>query len=285
MPKRPAPGVRAILFSMPGEAEQKVQLVGIDCAVDARKVGLAIGSADNGRVVVKEITAPRSLEALVEYVAAVVRRYPASLIALDAPLGWPLGLAQAMAGHSAGNPLGCTAHEMARRRTDEVVCREVGRRPLDVGADRIARTAHAALEVLANVRARAGVDVPLAWTPGAPRGAAAIEVYPAGTLASRGLDPRGYKKGPAARDARARLTQAVRAELELSEQIAEAMVGSDHALDAALCVLAAADCLRCDVLGPEDDARARREGWIWVRPRRDGHSSKVFAPSGSRGSS
>ncbi len=270
---------------MPGEAKPKVQLVGIDCAVDARKVGLASGSVENGRAVVKEITAPRSLEDLVENAAAVVRESPASLIALDAPLGWPLGLAQAMARHSAGDPLGCTAHEMARRRTDDVVCRELGRRPLDVGADRIARTAHAALELLAKVRARAEVDVPLAWTPGVIRGAAAIEVYPAGTLASRGLDPRGYKKGPAARNARARLTQAVRAELELSEQVAQAMVGSDHALDAALCVLAAADFLRRDVLEPEDDARARREGWIWVRPRRDGHSNKAFGPSKTRGSS
>ena len=245
-----------------------VCIVGIDCAVDPRNVGLAIGRWNAGRVVVEETSDPRSFEEIVSYVASAMRRGPNALIALDAPLGWPVGLAEALAGHEAGRPLGVTAHEMARRSTDNVICEQLGRRPLDVGADRIARTAHAALEILGAVREQSGNSVPLAWTPGHVRGSAAIEVYPAGTLASRGLSSRGYKKGPAALAGRDQLTRALRDEIEMSEEVAQKMIRSDHALDAVLCVLAAADFVRGEVLRPKDEPRARREGWIWVRPRR-----------------
>jgi hypothetical protein len=49
------------------------------------------------------------------------------------------------------------------------------------------------------------------------------------------------------------------------------MQASADALDAAVCVLAAADFLRGEAMPPEDQALAEREGWIWVRAnkRRD----------------
>ena len=47
----------------------------------------------------------------------------------------------------------------------------------------------------------------------------------------------------------------------------EAVEAVDHALDAVLCLVAAADFLRGDVVQPlpADLASARREGWIWFR--------------------
>jgi hypothetical protein len=59
----------------------------------------------------------------------------------------------------------------------------------------IARTAHGALSFLARLRERVGAPIPLAWDPGSIEGLAAIEVYPAGTLAARKLPHSGYK-GP-----------------------------------------------------------------------------------------
>jgi hypothetical protein len=36
-------------------------------------------------------------------------------------------------------------------------------------------------------------------------------------------------------------------------------------LDASVCALAAADFLRGDVLQPNDNRMAQREGWIWAK--------------------
>ena len=37
------------------------------------------------------------------------------------------------------------------------------------------------------------------------------------------------------------------------------------ALDAGFCILAAVDFLRGDAMEPEDQQKAWKEGWIWVR--------------------
>ena len=57
--------------------------------------------------------------------------------------------------------------------------------PLDVGADRIARTAYAALHLLGSVRVQLHLSIPLAWAPTDISVVAAIEVYPAATLVSQ----------------------------------------------------------------------------------------------------
>ena len=45
------------------------------------------------------------------------------------------------------------------------------------------------------------------------------------------------------------------------------MEDNDNVLDAALCVLAAVDFLRGDAMEPEDQPKAWKEGWIWVREK------------------
>ena len=42
-------------------------------------------------------------------------------------------------------------------------------------------------------------------------------------------------------------------------------IKSDHILDAILCVLAAADFVRGDVIMPKNEAQAKQEGWIWFK--------------------
>src|SRR5437016_7332440 len=49
---------------------------------------------------------------------------------------------------------------MFRRVTDDVIYERLGKRPLDVGADRIARTAHAALRFLEELRGFLGSTSP-----------------------------------------------------------------------------------------------------------------------------
>ena len=197
------------------------------------------------------------------------------VVAIDAPLGWPAPMHR-LATHTAGAPIEAAPNDFFRRETDRHIQRTFGKTPLDVGADRIARTAHSALATLAAVRER--IPIELGWTPGAVEGVRAIEVYPAATLLSRGLSSRGYKRADAgARRAEILDELAVRC----PPAVRDAATASDHVLDAILCCVAAADYATGAAIPPDDAELARQEGWIWVRPpRREAGRGEPAAPQG-----
>jgi hypothetical protein len=64
-----------------------------------------------------------------------------TLICVDAPLGWPVA-SQALALHRAGEEVATPRQSTFDRETDRAVADLVKRRPLRIGADRIAATAH-----------------------------------------------------------------------------------------------------------------------------------------------
>lgn len=243
------------------------RVLGVDCATDPRNVGVAAADVTARGARVVAIAHGLDEPALDAWLASHARG-PRVLVALDAPLGWPAPLGEALAGHEAGAVLRGTRDALFQRDTDRVVHRLTRRRPLDVGADRIARCAHAALALLDRLRAATGAAIPLAWTPGSPDGAACVEVYPAGTLARRGWPASGYK-GADGRAARAAILARLAGAITLTPQVRATARVSDHALDALLCVLAGADFVRGDVIAPTPaELRvARREGWIWLGPR------------------
>jgi hypothetical protein len=185
------------------------------------------------------------------------------LVAIDAPLGWPRPLAQALRGHVAGAHLDAPAHELFRRTTDRRVREIVGKQTLDVGADRIARTARSALDILEQIRRLAAEPIDLGWQPDFAARMAAIEVYPAGTLKARLLPCTGYK-GSSGAPARARIARALGAEIAGLHRHAS---GQDDVFDACLCLVAARDFLLGQAVAPSpaEAKLARREGWIWVR--------------------
>lgn len=154
--------------------------------------------------------------------------------------------------------------DIGRRETDRFVERRLGKRPLDVGADRIARTAHSALQLLGTVRDRTALPVPLAWRRDF-LGVEAIEVYPAATLVAHGFRSAGYKKR-LQRPERAEIVQSLRSEItfEMSVSIIE---DKGDALDAVVCLLSGKDFLEGRVFSPEKPNIAWHEGWIWTAPR------------------
>ena len=244
-------------------ARPNLSIIGIDCATVAKKVGLALCSVGEGRPRIDKLLVGESWPAIDEQV--VQWATGATLLALDAPLGWPAPLADSLHAHHAGAALAPTANALFRRATDDTIAEQLGKRPLDVGSDRIARTAHAALSLLTRLRERLGEPIPLAWHPGPVEGLAAIEVYPAGTLAARRLPHSGYKAATEhSTELRRQLTNAVQQELSIDDEATALMVQSDHALDAVLCVSAGLDFLSGNVLRPDDLNLAKREGWIWV---------------------
>lgn len=251
-------------------------LIGVDCAADPANVGLALGSYRAGAVTLRALQAGSRQRPPAAIVAGWLAAGAPALLALDAPLGWPQPMA-ALAGHMAGDPPADDrdANRFFRRAADRFIRARLGQQPLDVGADRIARAAFAALWLLADLREHTGAALPLAWRPDEPAAIRAIEVYPAATLRARQMPHRGYKYADQGA-ARAAILDA------LGRQIAvhcdpQPMLASAHLLDAAVCLLAGGDFLRGESMPPpaEDEPAARREGWIWVRPPAD-------SPGGTR---
>ena len=238
-------------------------LIGIDCATDPRKVGLALAKCARGVTTLLDVRLG-SPAALPEDVVAgwIAAHAGPVLLALDAPLGWPAPLGAALVTHHAGAPLDADAHMLFRRETDRFVKRVLGKQSLDVGADRIARTAHAALGLIDRVGTALHQTVPRAWTPHGV-GVRAIEVYPAATLRAYGLDAAGYKQADNVA-ARARLVDALGAHFTI-EVSRDVLAATDHAIDAAVCVLAGHDFLSGTAMPPENPGLATVEGWIWVR--------------------
>jgi len=238
-------------------------IVGVDCATDPKNMGFARARYHDSKCQVLEAIQGTDYDANIHLVSGWLLEQPNTLICLDAPLGWPAALGNELAQHTAGRRLENEANMLFRRETDRSVKKRLNKQPLDVGADRIARTAHSALLFLDRLRQVSGYGLPLAWDNVKPMHPAVIEVYPAATLVAHGIRSTGYKKkeniGP-----RAEIVDALEEHLQLPADDTLLKSNSD-VLDAVVCVLAGLDFLLGNSLGPTDRTLAEREGWIWVR--------------------
>ena len=266
---------------------EQVTIIGIDCATNVDKVGVAIARVfgenrenvqiedagvftgdTKGKPVSKDDWTP-----LVEHLAKRLGD-DRVLLALDAPLGWPDAMRAELAAHAAGKPLATGRQRMFSRLTDRFVKCRTGKKPLDIGAEKIAKVAHWTLGLLEELRDRTGHEIPLAWNPNEVQGVTAIEVYPA--LALLGLAPNrhaaskfgaGYKSttdNDDRRDARRSIWQPLAS--RVGELQPEKPPGTDHEIDAVLCVQIAHEFLRCRCVRPVANFPTdvhRREGWIW----------------------
>ena len=240
-----------------------VTIIGIDCAVDERKVGVAIGSCIDGGCNLISIPLRVKTESVAQLVCNWIGRSAKTLLAMDAPLGWPAALGTALSGHLAGNGIGTSAELLFRRATDRFVKVHLNKQPLDVGADRIARTAKAALNFLTQVRIETNLAVPLVWKADFAEKVGAIEVYPAGTLVSYDLPSSGYKEKNQD-EARKQILEGLGRHMDLQLGLADGEKNADI-LDAIICVLSGADFLRARSYCPKDLGEAAKEGWIWVK--------------------
>jgi len=168
-----------------------------------------------------------------------------------------------LASHRAGDYLPALPNQLFRRETDRFTHRQIGKLPLDVGADRIARTAHAALNLLHQVGEGRQCVVPLAWDPDFDGSIAAIEVYPAAVLKISGMPYQGYK-GSARSVQRQAIVDRLQEEMRFATQ-SEILLSDEDVLDGAICVLAGYHFLQGLCVPPTDPELARREGWIWFR--------------------
>lgn len=57
-------------------------------------------------------------------------------------MGWPANMGQVLYNHNTGQLIDVHSNDLFRRETDKFIKKNLRKQPLDVGADRIARTAH-----------------------------------------------------------------------------------------------------------------------------------------------
>jgi hypothetical protein len=202
------------------------------------------------------------------------------LLALDAPLGWPEAMGAHLAGHNAGRPIDEEANVLFRRFTDRRTRELIGKTPLDVGADRIARTALAALRLIGELEVLLDLHIETAEDPDERKEAASIEVYPAGTLLTGGLldDIEGNRKSgenpglllPKLAERYSIALSPASGENRYGREttVEEAILKNEHVFDSLVCACAAKDFLEGRTVAPrsEEERRlAKKEGWIWLR--------------------
>ena len=135
----------------------RINIIGIDCATNPTDVGIAFGRFYNGHTVVERVEQGSRREEPAAIVATWLKEQDdPTLLALDAPLGWPNALAEKLPVHAAGRKFTSSANSLFRRSTDMFIREKIGKQSLDVGADRIARTAYSALDLLNRLRQMLG---------------------------------------------------------------------------------------------------------------------------------
>jgi len=240
-----------------------ITVIGIDCATVPGKLGLARGEINESSLAILDAKKVKKQESLEEVICSWIQPSIPTLLAIDAPLGWPIMLGEALIEHKAGMPIRRDANSLFRRETDRYIKRIIGKQPLDVGADRIARTAQAALTLIEEIRQKTGLAISMAWETELQPGISVIEVYPAATLTAWGMLNSGYKKVENIAERR-EILGALEKQARLDCDFT-AMEQDDDILDAAICVLAGADFLTGRAMPPENMNLALKEGWIWVR--------------------
>lgn len=233
-----------------------------------KNIGLAYGVWNGNVIRVLEIVTRPERERLIKTLVSWCVGDCPTLLALDAPLGWPAALGPYLVQHQAGAPLSIDPNLLFRRETDRVIRQEAGKQSLDVGAVRIARTALAALDLIQSLRINLNKPINLLFEPPKCNEIGVIEVYPAATLKLYGLQRVGYKKA-AAQSVRREIIADLRKMIELPAE--QNLLEDDvDTLDAVLCVLAGVDFLKGEVIFPEEMTLARKEGWTWIRDPKTG---------------
>ena len=245
-------------------------VIGIDCAVSDKNIGLAKGkvtTADqtDNQAQTFEVEVTDAVRGGEEPVLDTLIRWISDdeevILCLDAPLGWPKAMGEELIRHRAGDVIKTTMNDLFTRHTDNFLREKIGKRPMEVGANLIARTAHAALKLLEQLREVTGEEIPLAWNPKLRKRIEAIEVYPAGTLVARNWKAGGYKKKANVGFRTALLDQIAR-EMNIS-LIRSIATDSHHVIDAVLCTLTGLDFLNNRCYEPDKPDLERKEGWIW----------------------
>jgi len=240
-------------------------IIGVDCAAQDKNTGLALGHFDRHGCNVSKVVHGNSVNSVAGTISEWITENQPTLISMDAPLGWPAPLGECLHSHNAGEYVVLESDILFSRITDKIVRRKTRKKPLEVGADKIARATRSALALLNNLRALTGNPIPLLTTKPIMDGRiCAIEVYPAATLTVKGFLQPKYKDKKELQKRRSILNSL---ETQLNITADRNLIENNHdVLDAVICILGGVDFLLRNVIIPSKDdfEYVKKEGWIWV---------------------
>jgi len=240
--------------------------VGIDAAASDVNTGLVALEADTMQVRHVVLGKEKPVDELLNL---WLKEHKGPVMAcIDAPLGWPATFSEALATHEAGMPINVDKEVFFPRMTDKLVHQKLGKRPLEITANYIARTAHRALQLVGVLNQSVNGTFQLFLNHGKIPHYGLAETYPAGWLISEQYIHKGYKKSAAMRE---ELLESIeqRYSLVMASEHRNRIIQWEHTFDALLCCLCGVDILHQQCLAPEDLAIpieiARKEGWVWFK--------------------
>jgi hypothetical protein len=93
-------------------------LIGIDCATEDTRVGIALGEYSAGAVkVIHAKVCARERSAAASVAERLRELVSPALLAIDAPLGWQQSISRVLAAHRAGDKIATAPNDMFRRAT------------------------------------------------------------------------------------------------------------------------------------------------------------------------
>ncbi len=253
-------------------ASEGLVLLGLDAASDLGKFGYSVCKINGTAKSRTSQLCDSGVLGNYDHIKKIFNKYVLgarrTVIAIDAPLGWPEPFSNAVSLHAAGRHLSdMNKDELLKRKTDQYVKDRFKVNPLEVSADKIARASVSALNVLSHFRGLCSdKKLELAWSHRDLPCVSAIEVYPAASLKAWGLPHKKYKGFEYLETAK-RIAFDLRTRAPwMDELLPKGKRDRGDIFDAGLCVLAAIDFIFGDADGPcaEDMQRATKEGWIWV---------------------
>lgn len=285
-----------------------VRIIGIDCAADPGNIAVASAIQVDGRLTVDGLffgkksggTRTERLDLLATAISEQASTEAPTLLAFDAPLGWPAAMRQALAKGVAGSVAGIPddASRMFSRTTDLFVAHRTGKTPQKVGASLVATLTHTALRLIRMIekkceeRSISMVSAPLDRRESFRKDVHLIEVYPAlagprflcGASRSEswkavGTELKKYRKEKSWDAAVKQLQECLQTDCARLPRQVENDIRRlrDHGLDAILCAWTGWQFLRGECVSPwsaemgiKGEALAealRREGWIWFDRR------------------
>jgi hypothetical protein len=159
--------------------------------------------------------------------------------------------------------LGDDDRSFFKRETDVDIAQRYKKIPLEVSADRIARTAFHTLRRLSNLRALLKRKMDIIWNPKDDFDLGFIEVYPASTLLANEVNIKGYKSNE---ELRREIYGKIITNYNLTNERNIDIFKIEHDFDAFICCLAGFDFIENRSKSYRElNETIRKEGWIWTK--------------------
>jgi len=238
-----------------------MKIIGFDSAVQEKNIGLVLCNYENGVLTLED---KKNNTLTSEKQILIWSANDESIImGIDSPLGWPAGFGLSLKDHIAGNNINIDATSFFERETDKFIYKTFKKKPLEVSADRIARTAYYTLNRINTINNKIATKYEILWNHNNPLSKGFIEVYPAATLLANEIEIKGYKDN---KNCRERILEELKSKYNFVITQNIDITTIDHDFDAFICCLAIHDFIQRNVYFPDNQInKYKTEGWIWTK--------------------